>query len=108
MEAIRLERDLPESRKVVLREVLRKQIQRTIISVDGVTHRLRLVEAIAGPDPATRSVRITVTTDNTRRNAEVHLSRARLERPEFVACLLAHAMRAVLTGELPSDAVEAL
>ena len=105
---MRLERDLPEGRKVILRDVLRKQIQRTIISVDGVTHRLRLVEATSGPDPSTRSVRITVTTDNTRRNAEVHLSRARLESPEFVASLLAHAMRAVLTGELPSDAVEAL
>jgi hypothetical protein len=108
VEAVRVERDLPEGRKVVLRDVLRKHIQRTIISVDGVAHRLRLVEATAGPDSGTRSIRITVTTDNTRRNAEVHVSRARLESPEFVASLLAHAMRGVLTGELPSNAVEAL
>lgn len=108
MEAIRVERDLVETRKVVLREVIRKQIQRTIFSVDGVTHRLRIVAVNPGPNPDVLTVLITVTTDNTRRNAEVHLSQARLDSPEFVASLLAHAMRAVLTGELPSDAVEAL
>ena len=108
MEAVRAGGRLPETRKVVLREVLRKHIQRTMFSVDGVKHRLRLIAVHAGPDAGVGSVLITVTTDHTRRNAEVHVSRARLESPEFVAALLAHAMRAVLTGELPPDAVEAL
>jgi hypothetical protein len=108
MKAVIAESVLAESRQVMLRDVLRKHIQRTMFSVDGVSHRLRIVAVNPGPGLETSSVRITVTTDNTRRNAEVHVARARLDRPEFVSSLLAHAMRGVLTGELPSDAVEAL
>ena len=92
----------------VMRAGLRKHIQRTVISVDGVVHRLRLVAVEPGPSRKSRSILITVTTDNTSARAQVHLSRERLEYPDFVASLLAHAMRGVLTGELPPDGIEAL
>jgi hypothetical protein len=94
--------------RVVLREGLRKQVQRTVISVGGVGHRLRLVDVRPGTDRNRRTVLITVTTDNTHQCAHVHILLARLDDYEFVASLLAHAMRAVLTGELPADGVEAV
>lgn len=110
MEAIELKEAgvLPRGSRVVLRDALQKQIQRTVISVEGVAHRLRLVGVRTGADTKLRSVLITVTTDNTDDCAHVHISRARLEYPDFVASLLAHAMRAVLMNELPPDGVEAV
>jgi len=110
MEAIRFDRvvevDSLES-PAVLGRVLRKQLRRTVFSVDGVAHRLRLVSVDPGGDGHTSTVVITVTTDRTRQCAHVYLARERLEYPEFVASLLAHAMRGVLTGELAADGVEA-
>jgi hypothetical protein len=110
VEAIRIERtrEGEAGSRVVLRDALRKQIHRTVISVGGVTHRLRLVGVRLGTDRKRRSVLITVTTDNSRDCAHVQISYARLENPEFVASLLAHAMRGVLTDELPPDGVEAI
>ena len=109
MEAVRVERARVialESR--ALRDPLKKQVQRTVISVNGVAHRLRLVAIRPGPPSPRPTVLITVSTDRTRECAQVHIARERLEYPEFVASLLAHAIRAVLTGELPPDGVEAL
>ena len=109
MEAVRVERARVvslESR--VLRDPLKKQIQRTVISVKGVVHRLRLVAIRPGTHRQRPTLLITVTTDRTRECAHVHIARERLEYPEFVASLLAHAIRAVLTGDLPPDGVEAL
>jgi hypothetical protein len=110
MEAVRMERSkvLPRDRRVVLRDALRKQIQRTVISVEGVAHRLRLVDVSPGTDKRRRSVLITVSTDSTTDCAHVTISRDRLEYPDFVVSLLAHAMRGVLMGELAPDGVEAL
>lgn len=109
MDAIRFDRVVEADSldpPVVLGHVLRKQLRRTVFSVDGVAHRLRLVSVEPGADGHTSSVVITVTTDRTRQCAHVLLARERLEYPEFVASLLAHAIRAVLTGELPADGVE--
>jgi hypothetical protein len=93
---------------VVLRDALRKQIQRTVILVAGVPHRLHVVGVRRGSHQSRRSVLITVSTDQTNECAHVHISRDRLEYPEFVVSLLAHAMRGVLMGELAPDGVEAL
>jgi hypothetical protein len=108
METVRIDGTggAPRGLRVVLRETLRKQIQRTVISVEGVAHRLHLVD-VRATDAGRETILITVTTDNTRDCAHVHISRDRLEYPDFVASLLAHAMRAVLMNELPPDGVEA-
>ena len=108
MEAVRIEGTAAGDPRVVLRTALRKQIQRTVISVGGVVHRLQLVGVRRGTDRNQRSILITVTTDSSTDCAHVHISRERLEYPEFVASLLAHAMRAVLMNELPPDGVEAI
>ena len=110
MEAVRLSRAavIPLKSRTVLRDPLRRQIQRTVISVDGTAHRLRIVAVRAGTHKGRRTVLITVSTDKTHAEAHVHIACERLEYPEFVASLLAHAVRAVLTNELPPDAIEAL
>ena len=109
MQAVRIERGVvPREGRVVLREGLRKQIQRTVISVDGVPHRLRIVDILRGTDPSRQTIVITITTDNSEACAHVHISRDRLEYPDFVVSLLAYAMRALLKGELAPDGVEAL
>ena len=109
MQALRIDRGvLPRDGRVVLREALRKQIQRTVISVDGVPHRLRIVDTHRGADPGGQTIVITITTDNSKSCAHVHISRDRLEYPEFVVSLLAYAMRALINGELAPDGVEAL
>ena len=109
MQALRVDRGvLPRDGRVALREGLRKQIQRTVISVDGVPHRLRIVDILRGTDPSRQTVVITITTDNSKACAHVHISRDRLEYPEFVVSLLAYAMRALIKGELAPDGVEAL
>ena len=109
MEAVRVDRARVlalESR--ALRDPLKRQIHRRVILVDGIAHRLRLVAIRPATHKRRPTLLITVTTDRTRACAHVHVARERLESPEFVASLLAHAIRAVLTGELPSDAIEAL
>ena len=109
MEAVRVDRARVvalESR--ALRDPLKKQVHRTVISVKGVAHRLRLVAVRPGSRKQRPTLLITVGTDRTRECAHVHIARERLEYPEFVASLLAHAIRGVLTGELTPDAVEAL
>ena len=110
MHAIRATRAtvLPLKTRAVLRDRLRKQIERTVISVHGVPHRLRIVGVRQGAQKPRLTFVITVTTDNTREEAHVHIASERLDYPDFVVSLLAHAMRAVLTNELPPDAIEAL
>lgn len=110
MEAIRFDDRAGSGRadsRVVLRNTLQKQLRRTVFSLDGVAHHLRVVSVRPGADRRVASVVITVSTDNTRECAQVHVARERLDSPAFVASLLAYAMRAVLTGDLPPDGVEA-